>query len=130
MKVCLFLDCEASEAADRDVLLELGDVLLDQVFDRGLGLADPGLLEQHAFLVEVRQPALDDLLPGRLGAAFVAGLLEVPVGGLERLLAIEHAGPGQVPELLDDAWRDGCHLGYRSSSSRVRNSSSETLGRR
>ena len=78
--------------------LELG-VLRDEV---GLGVQ----LDQRAVLGGDQtlggRPlgALADVL-GALDAQQLDGLVEIAVGFDERVLAVEHAGAGQVPESLD-----------------------------
>src|SRR2546421_6175723 len=68
------LDVKAGEAPDHDVLLEAGDVLLDQILDRGLVVAYPQLLHQAVVLVEGVDLALHDLgdLRRRLALRFEA----------------------------------------------------------
>src|SRR5690242_3098090 len=64
----LFADLEAGEAAHHDVFLDDGDLLLDDLADRLLGLADVRLLEQAEGGVVLLELPLGDLLDdvGRL----------------------------------------------------------------
>ena len=93
--------CAASALATADELLTLGDEVR-------LALQ----LEQHAGGVVVGDQGDDGTVLGRaalaLGDALLAldaqdldGLVDVAVGLVERLLAVHHAGGGELAELLD-----------------------------
>src|SRR5262245_45258832 len=56
---------EAREAAQRDVLAELGDRRLDALLDAHVGVLDECLLQEHALLVELLDPPLHHLLDDR-----------------------------------------------------------------
>src|SRR5436309_3193099 len=67
-------DVKSREAPDRDVLLQLGDVLRDQLLHRAARLAEVLLLEQAVVLEEILDLALDDAVDHLLGLAVLARL--------------------------------------------------------
>src|SRR5258708_38118378 len=75
-------DVIASEAPDRDVFLELRDVLGDVLLHSQARLAEVGLLQEAALLEEILDLALHDLLDDLLGLAVLQrlGLGDVPLG--------------------------------------------------
>src|ERR1700730_13858351 len=74
-------DVKAREPANRDVLLKLGDVFLDQLLDGVRRLAEVRLLQQDVLLQESLHLALDDLRDDLLGLAILLGLglVEIPL---------------------------------------------------
>src|SRR5438128_3101400 len=65
---------EAGEPAHHDILLDEGDLLLDELADSLVRLADEGLLEQADLGEVLLELALRDLVPDGLGLARLGGL--------------------------------------------------------
>src|SRR5215218_2549200 len=74
---------EAGEAAQHELLAHLGRVVVQQVLDGLLVVADVRLVEQHDLLVEAVELALDDLLHD-------VGRLALGLGGVDLALLLEH----------------------------------------
>src|SRR5680860_742398 len=96
VRVLLLADLEPDEPADGGV----GAETLHELADRGLGLADEGLLDQDLVLVERVEPTLDDLRDRLVGLALVPRellehrpLVRDDVGGY--VVAARVPGPGR-----------------------------------
>jgi hypothetical protein len=83
----VFAEPETGEAAHHDVLLDEGDLLLDELAHGELGLLDEGLLEQAEGGVVLLELALGDLLHHRRRLALGDGL-----GLVDLLLLLEGLG--------------------------------------
>src|SRR5215207_7255009 len=90
-------DLEAGEAAQDELLADLGRVGVEQVLDRLLVVADVRLVEQDDLLVVVLELALDNLLDDLLGLALGLAGVDLPLlldDVLGHLLAPDVAGVG------------------------------------
>src|SRR5260221_4909643 len=67
--VARFAELETDEAADFDLFAQLGYVFAQQIGDRAIGIAHPGLLVETDVAIELFQLAVDDFLDHRLSLA-------------------------------------------------------------
>src|SRR5579875_1736930 len=72
-----FADLETGEAADGNILAELGDGLIDELLDGDALVLDEMLLVQAVFFVELFHLAGDDLFDHGFGLAGLSGLLAI-----------------------------------------------------